>query len=63
MGFSFLLVTFLLLKCPWLPRCTMVKKSPADAEEVGDTGLVPGQEKPLEEEMATHSSILTWEVP
>ena len=26
-------------------------------------GLIPGQEDPLEKEMATHSSILTWEVP
>ena len=41
----------------------MVKKSPANAEEAGDAGSVPGQEKSLEEEMATHSSILTWEVP
>ena len=23
----------------------------------------PGQEDPLEEEMATHSSILVWEIP
>ena len=23
----------------------------------------PGQEDPLEEEMATHSSILAWEIP
>ena len=23
----------------------------------------PGREDPLEEEMATHSSILTWEIP
>ena len=45
MGFSFLLVTFLLLKCPWLPRCAMVKKSPANAEEAGDAGSVPGSGK------------------
>ena len=25
----------------------------------GDAGLIPGQEDPLEKEMATHSSILT----
>ena len=29
----------------------------------GDPGLIPGQEDPLEEEMATHSSILAWEIP
>ena len=27
-------------------------------------GLIPGgQEEPLEKEMATHSSILAWEIP
>ena len=26
-------------------------------------GLIPGQEDPLEEGMATHSSILAWRVP
>ena len=29
----------------------------------GDAGLIPDQEDPLEKEMATHSSILTWKVP
>ena len=35
----------------------------------GDAGLIPGpgrslgQEDPLEEDMATHSSILAWRVP
>ena len=37
----------------------MVKNLPANA---GDTGLVPGN-IPLEKEMATHSSILAWEIP
>ena len=26
-------------------------------------GLMPGQEDPLEDSMATHSSILTWKIP
>ena len=26
-------------------------------------GLIPGLEDPLEKEMATHSSILAWEIP
>ena len=30
---------------------------------VGDLGLIPGSEDPLEKEMATHSSILAWEMP
>ena len=28
-----------------------------------DLGSIPGQEDPLEEEMATHSSILAWRIP
>ena len=38
----------------------MLKNPPASA---GDTSSVPGLEIPLEEEMATHSSILAWEIP
>ena len=34
-----------------------VKHLPSKA---GCTGLIPGQEDPLEKEMATHSSILAW---
>ena len=29
----------------------------------GSTGSIPGQEDPLEKEMATHSSIFAWEIP
>ena len=29
----------------------------------GDVGLFPGWGDPLEKEMATHSSILAWEIP
>ena len=29
----------------------------------GNAGLIPGQEDPLEKEMAAHSSILAWEIP
>ena len=35
----------------------------ASAWNVGDLGLTPGQEDPLEMEMATHSSVLAWRVP
>ena len=39
----------------------MVKNLPANA---GDTRLQSlGQEDPLEEELATHSSMLAWEIP
>ena len=42
----------------------MVKKNlPAHARDTGETGSIPGQEDPLEEEMATHSSTLVWKIP
>ena len=41
----------------------VVKNPPASAGVVTDTGSVLGQEDPLEEEMATHSSILAWRIP
>ena len=33
------------------------------AFSVGDLDLIPGWEDPLEEGMATHSSILSWRIP
>ena len=33
------------------------------AGAAGDAGSVPGWEDPLEEEMATHSSIRDWIIP
>ena len=41
----------------------MVKNSPANAGDLRDAGLIVGQEDPLEEGMATHSSILAWRIP
>ena len=38
----------------------MVKSPPANAGDVRDAR---GQEDPLEEGMATHSSILAWRIP
>ena len=38
----------------------MVKNLPANA---GDVILIPESEDPLEEEMATNSSILAWKIP
>ena len=40
----------------------MVKNPPISAGDAGDVGSVLGPENPLEEEMATHSSILDWEI-
>ena len=39
------------------------KESAYSAGDAGDTGLILGQEDPLEEEMATHSSCLAQEFP
>ena len=41
----------------------MVKNMLAKAGDARDTVSIPGLEDPLEKEMATHSSILTWEIP
>ena len=41
----------------------MVKNLPASAGDIADVGSVPGWEDPLEEERATHSSILAWRIP
>ena len=41
----------------------MVKNPLANIGDVRDMGLIPGQEDPLEKGMATHSSILAWEIP
>ena len=42
------------------PGGGVVKYLPAN---VGNAGLIPGWEDPLEEEIATHSSILAWGIP
>ena len=39
---------------------TVVKNPPASSE---DSGSILGQEDPMEKEMATHFSILAWEIP
>ena len=43
----------------------MVKKKnqPANAGDVRDAGSIPGLGRSLEKEMATHSSVLVWEIP
>ena len=43
-----------------IPGGSVVKNPPANA---GDSGLIPGSEDPVEKGMATHSSILAWEIP
>ena len=41
----------------------VVKNPPANAGDVRNLGLIPGLGGSLEEEIATHSSILAWRVP
>ena len=46
-----------------LPGGAVVKSLPANAGEARDVGSIPDWEDLPEEEMATHSSILAWEIP
>ena len=41
----------------------MVKNLPANAGDARDLRWILGREDPLEESMATHSSILAWGMP
>ena len=41
----------------------MVKNLSVNAGDTRDAGLILGWEDPLEEGMATHSSILAWRIP
>ena len=45
------------------PDGSVGKESACNTGDTGDVGLIPGQEDPLEKEMATHSSILAWKIP
>ena len=38
-------------------------KSSLNAGDIRDMDLIPGLERSLEKEMATHSSILAWRIP
>ena len=45
------------------PSCSVVKNQPAMQESKETQVQSQGQEDPLEEGMATHSSILAWRIP
>ena len=45
-----------------LPRWLSGKESTCQFRDAGGAGSIPGQEDPLEEEVATHSSILVWKI-
>ena len=48
---------------PGLPWWLSSKESTCNAGEAGGVGLILGRKDPLEEGMATHSSILAWRTP
>ena len=39
-----------------------MKNLPANTGDAGDSGSIPGSERSLEKEMATHSYILAWKI-
>ena len=41
----------------------VVKNPNADSGDIRDVGSIPGSEDPMEEDMATYSSILAWRIP
>ena len=45
------------------PGGAVVKNLPANAGEARDAGPIPTWKDPMEQKMATPSSILTWEIP
>ena len=51
-------LTYTSLPC-WLSG----KQSAWNAGDIRDMGSIPGSEDPLEEDVATHFSILPWEIP
>ena len=46
-----------------LPWWLSSKESTCNIEDIGDMGSIPGLGRSLEEEVATHSSILAWNIP
>ena len=57
------------LFCFGAPKSAFFYGFPGGSEDkafacnAGDPGLIPGLGRPLEKEMATHSSILAWRIP
>ena len=45
------------------PDSSVSKESACNAGGTGDAGFIPGLGRSLEKQMATHSSILDWEIP
>ena len=45
------------------PGVLVITNLPASAGDVRDVGMIPGSGDPLQEGMATYSSILAWRIP
>ena len=45
------------------PGGSVVRNTPASAEDAKDMGSIPGSGRSHKEEIATHSSILDWKIP
>ena len=45
------------------PGGSVVKESPTNAGDTGDTSSIPGLGRSLEEDLRTRSSILVWKIP
>ena len=52
---------YFLIRASWV--VLGVKNLPANAGDIGNASSIPGSGRPLEEGMATHSSILAWRNP
>ena len=57
------LATKLLLLLSFIGLSRGISDQPASVGDTRDVGSIPGQEDPLEKEMATHFSILAWRIP
>ena len=56
-------INFFRIHLTHLSKGSVVKNLPAMPGDTGDMGLIPGQDDPLEKEMATHFSILARKIP
>ena len=64
-GLARLAVDELGINSDWNRGASLVVQHEVSACSAGDVGSIPGSGRPilLEKEMATHSSILAWEIP
>ena len=53
--------TYISVYHEWASLVAQTVNNPSAMQKIGVRS--PGQEEPLEKGMATHSSILTWEIP